>query len=238
MTATTVLPAASAGAISATRPSSGGSSGATTPTTPVGSGSEKRQERRGDRVDAAQHGGRACRSSPRSATSDVDRRRADARSALGGQLVGARLERLGGAVEDLAAVVGGARRPRAGRLARGATSRRARPCATRAGRWRRARRRRSGRGRSGRTPSARTRLPRRACRSWRTREPAHDTPQVGTQAGRAALAAEARSPCSRRRRPSGRTGCRCSARRRRPAARAATSKAFEPLSVQMPAARP
>ncbi len=39
--ATTVFPAASAGAISATRPSSSGSSGATTPTTPVGSGSEK-----------------------------------------------------------------------------------------------------------------------------------------------------------------------------------------------------
>jgi hypothetical protein len=36
-----------------------------------------------------------------------------------GQRVGARLERLGGAVEDLAAVVGGAPRPGARRLARG-----------------------------------------------------------------------------------------------------------------------
>ena len=41
ITATTVFPAASAGAISATSPRSGGSSGATTPTTPVGSGGEK-----------------------------------------------------------------------------------------------------------------------------------------------------------------------------------------------------
>ena len=43
--ATTTLPAASAGAISATRPSSSGASGATTPTTPVGSGRLK--ERKG-----------------------------------------------------------------------------------------------------------------------------------------------------------------------------------------------
>ena len=41
MTATTVLPAASAGATSRTSPSRSGSSGASTATTPVGSGVEK-----------------------------------------------------------------------------------------------------------------------------------------------------------------------------------------------------
>ena len=41
MSATTVLPAASAGAISRISPRTSGSSGASTATTPVGSGTEK-----------------------------------------------------------------------------------------------------------------------------------------------------------------------------------------------------
>ena len=51
------MPAASAGASSATSPSSGGSSGATIPTTPVGSGSENDRNGAATGLIAAEHGG-------------------------------------------------------------------------------------------------------------------------------------------------------------------------------------
>ena len=154
---TTVLPAASAGASSATSPSSSGSSGATTPTTPVGSGREK--DRNGAATGLTPPSTGCELVGPAGVVHEHVDRRLDL-GALDAEVVRPRLQRLRGAVEDLAAVVGRARRPRARGLARRldgvahVLARAARHVAV------------VVRGRSAPTPSARTRRPRRACRSW------------------------------------------------------------------------
>ena len=156
------------GATSRIKPSTSGSSGASTATTPVGSGVEKRQVRPGDRVDAA-HDRRELVRPARVVDEQVDGGAELGAALLGpaGELLGARLERLGEAVQDLPAVVGGLLRPAAGRGARDLD--RVADVLARPARHVDARRS----DRSGRTQSARTRLPHRACTSWRRRGGAH-----------------------------------------------------------------
>ena len=99
------------GASSATRPSSSGCVGRHEPTTPVGSGREK--DRNGAATGLIPPSTGCELVGPAGVVDEHVDGRVDL-GALRADLGRPRLQRLGGAVEDLAAVVGGARRPRTG----------------------------------------------------------------------------------------------------------------------------
>ena len=117
---TAVLPVAITGATTLTSPSSEELCGASTPTTPVGSGTEKLKYGPATGLADAGHLGELVRPAgvpDQTVDRVVDRRRGDsAGQALSrhervNELAATALEHLGHPVEDLAALVGGGRRP-------------------------------------------------------------------------------------------------------------------------------